>query len=263
MDAFDYNERTEPSRNVSAMIWNVLTVLVLLVVLCIAIGFLVIFVNPNTGFNPFPPPTLPAALSFPTATPTSQWALPPTWTPSPTVEPTMTFTPEPSSTPLPSETPFSLFTASPTVALPTSGTTPGAPTATVSDTGGMPFVVGPGTPVGTSSLTFHPEAGCNWLGVAGQVFDLSGAPVSGQQVRIGGILAGVPVDGLTLTGLTTAYGTVGFYEFPMGDKPVASQQTVWVQLIDQGGLPMSDKILFDTYDNCDKNLIFVNFKQVR
>jgi len=26
---------------------------------------------------------------------------------------------------------------------------------------------------------------------------------------------------------------------------------------------MSDKIYFDTFDNCDKNLIFVNFKQVR
>ena len=87
--------------------------------------------------------------------------------------------------------------------------------------------------------------------------------MSGQQVRIGGVLAGAVVDGLTLTGLTTAYGTVGFYEFPMGDEPVASQQSVWVQLIDQGGLPMSDKIYFDTFDNCDKNLIFVNFKQVR
>jgi hypothetical protein len=28
-------------------------------------------------------------------------------------------------------------------------------------------------------------------------------------------------------------------------------------------LPMSDKIYFDTYEACDKNLIFVNFKQVR
>jgi len=101
------------------------------------------------------------------------------------------------------------------------------------------------------------------MGVAGQVFDLSGAPISGQQVRIGGFLGGKTVELLTLTGLTNAYGTAGFYEFNLGEKPVASKGSLWVQLIDQAGLTMSDKIFFDTYDSCDKNLIFINFKQMR
>ncbi len=249
MDAFELHEQVKPTRKVSDIIWNVLTVLVLLLVLCVATVFLLIFINPNAQWNPFPPPTLPPTLSFPTATSTPRLSLPPTWTASPTLEPTITNTPEPTSTPAPTETPFSLFTFTPTGA-------PGTPAS-------MPFVVGPGTPVGTSSLAFHPEAGCNWLGVAGQVFDLSGAPVSGQQVRLGGTLLGAPIDMLTLTGLTTAYGTNGFYEFTLGDKPVASSGTLWVQLLDQGGLPMSEKIYFDTYDACDKNLIFVNFKQAR
>jgi hypothetical protein len=39
MDAFDYDDQTRSSRNVSAMIWNVLTALALLVVLCVMIGF--------------------------------------------------------------------------------------------------------------------------------------------------------------------------------------------------------------------------------
>ena len=208
--------------------------------------------NPNSQLNLFPPPTLPATISFPTATATSQYALPPTWTPEPTLEPTLTDTPSPSSTPAPTETPFSLFTLTPTTV---SGTAE-APAE-------FPFIVGPGTPVGTSSLAFHPEAGCDWMGVAGQVFDLSGAPVSGQQVRVGGTLLGAPIDMLSLTGLTTAYGNNGFYEFTLGEKPVNSTGTLWVQLIDQSGLPMSDKIYFDTYDACDKNLIFVNFKQAR
>ncbi len=117
--------------------------------------------------------------------------------------------------------------------------------------------------MGTSSLAFHPDAGCNWMGVAGQVFDLSGAPVSGQQVRVGGSLLGAPIELLSLTGVTTAYGNNGFYEFTLGEKPVNSTGTLWVQLLDQSGLPMSDKIYFDTYDACEKNLIFVNFKQVR
>jgi hypothetical protein len=101
------------------------------------------------------------------------------------------------------------------------------------------------------------------MGVAGQVFDLSGAPISGQQVRVGGFLGGKPVDLLTLTGLTSAYGTNGFYEFTLGDAPMASNRSLWVQLLDQAGLAMSEKIFFATYDSCDDNLIFVNFKQVR
>ena len=262
MDSFEYDDEPRSSRNVSSIIWNVLTVLVLLVVLCVAMVFLMIFIDPQSSVNPLPPPTMRVGLSFPTATATPRLQLPATWTPSPTIPATATFTPEPSFTPAPTETPFSLFTASPTISA-AAGATGAAPTDTGSSSTGMPFAVGPGTPVGTSSLTFHPEAGCNWLGVAGQVFDLSGAPVSGQQVHIGGTLSGASVDRLTLTGLPTAYGTPGFYEFTLGDAPVASQGTLWVQLIDQGGLPMSDKINFDTYNDCEKNLIFVNFKQVR
>jgi len=101
------------------------------------------------------------------------------------------------------------------------------------------------------------------MGVAGQVFDLSGAPISGQQVRIGGFLGGKAVDMLTLSGLTSAYGTAGFYEFALGEELIASNGSLWVQLLDQAGLAMSEKIFFDTFDSCDKNLIFVNFKQVR
>lgn len=248
MDAFEFQDQSQPSRSVSSIVWNVLTVLVLLMVLCVVAGFLMIFLNPNSQLNIFPPPTLPAAAEMPTATPTARLVLPPTWTASPTEEPTMTNTPNPTSSPMPSETPFSLFTLTPT---------------TAGNVGGMPFIVSPGTPVGTSSLSFYPEAECNWLGVAGQVFDLSGSPVSGQQVRIGGILAGRPIDQLMLTGLATAYGAEGFYEFVLGDKPIASIGTLWVQLLDQGGLPMSDKIFFDTFGECENNLIFINFKQVR
>ena len=186
---------------------------------------------------------------MPTFTSTPRSVLPATWTPPPTLVPTGTSTPMPTDTPAPTETPFSLFT-------PTA-------TATLEGARGMPFDVSPGTPVGTSSLAFHPEVGCDWMGVAGQVFDLSGAPVSGQQVRIGGFLGSQPVSMLTLTGLTNAYGTAGFYEFKLADKPAASNGSLWVQLLDQAGLAMSDKIFFDTYDSCDKNLIFVNFKQVR
>ena len=83
MDAFEMKEQNQPTRKISSIIWNVLTVLVLLMVLCLGAFFLMILLNPSSSLNLFPPPTLPAMISFPTATPTSQFALPPTWTPIP------------------------------------------------------------------------------------------------------------------------------------------------------------------------------------
>jgi hypothetical protein len=249
MSDYDYlDDQPQSTGSISGVIFNVLTVLVLLMVLCVTAGFLAIFFNPNSGLNPFAPPTLPPRMSLPTGTPTPRSVLPPTWTPSPSPEPTLTLTPVPTSTPFPTETPFPLFTAT------LEGTKP---------VGGMPFVVGAGTPIGTSSAPFHPDAGCNWLGVAGQVFDLSTASISGQQIRLGGTLAGTPIDMLSLTGLAGSYGSPGFYEFVLGDTAIASQATLWVQLLDQAGIPMSEKVFFDTYDNCEKNLVFINFQQVR
>ncbi len=250
MDTFDYSDGREKKGNAGALVWNILTIFALLGVLAIALIFLAIFLNPYASLNPFPPATLPAVMAFPTSTATPVRFLDPTWTASPTQEPTITSTLLPSSTLPPTETPFVLFTLTPT------------PEETP-QLGKMPFEISPGTPVSTSSLAFHPDAGCNWFGVAGQVFDLSGAPVSGQQVQIGGTLVGSPVSLLSLTGLANAYGTAGFYEFNLGDKPIASNGTLWVQLLDQAGLAMSDKIYFDTSNSCDKNLIFINFKQIR
>jgi len=250
MDTFDYDDNREARGRMAGLVWNILTLLALLGVVAIVLIFLAIFLKPSSSLNPFPPATLPVVIEFPTPTVTPIRFLQPTWTVSPTLEPTTTSTPPPSPTSPPTETPFILFTISPT------------PEET-SQPGEMPFEISPGTPVSTSSLAFHPGAGCNWFGVAGQVFDLSGAPVSGQQVQLGGTLAGSSLSLLSLTGLANAYGTAGFYEFNLGDKPVASNGTLWVQLLDQAGLAMSDKIYFDTFDSCEKNLVFINFKQTR
>ena len=248
MDGFDYSEE-RPSHKIMSFVWNVLTILMLLGVVCVIGVFALVFANPDTFLNPFRPQPLPPPVTFPTATATPRSILPPTWTPLPTLAPSETPTREPTHTPAPSETPFSLAT-------PTEATSSG-------NAQGMPFDVSPGTPVSTSSAAFHPEVGCDWMGVAGQVFDLSGAPISGQQVRIGGFLGGKSVDMLTLSGLTSSYGTAGFYEFSLGEELAASNGSLWVQLLDQAGLAMSEKIFFDTFDSCDKNLIFINFKQVR
>ena len=53
------------------------------------------------------------------------------------------------------------------------------------------------------------------------------------------------------------------YEFVLGDTPIPSTQLLWVQLFDQAMLPLSEQINFDTFEECDKNLILINFNQVR
>jgi len=249
---------TEPAgyrqRSSSGMIWNILTVLLLIGVVCLGSYFLILFVNPQSGLNPFPPPTMPVALQFPTGTPTPRGVLPPTWTPEPTNPPTETSTPRPTATLPPTPTFFSL--------VPSEAATEAA-TAEV-PAGGMPFVLKGGKFSAMENFAY-PEAGCDWMGVAGRVFDLRDSVILGQQVQLGGVLPGAPGPGdfsLTLTGLATRYGA-GFYEFMLANRPIASNGTLWLQVLDQQGLPMSDKIYFDTYAGCDKNLILVDFEQVR
>lgn len=102
------------------------------------------------------------------------------------------------------------------------------------------------------------------MGVRGQAVDMSGAPIFGLIVRLGGTLTGVSLKMpmMSLTGVMLSYGRAD-YEFKLADKPVASKHTLWIELLNQEGVPLSGKIYFDTYNSCDKNLIVIDFKQVR
>ncbi|MCX6035129.1 MAG: hypothetical protein NTV38_09155, partial [Chloroflexi bacterium] len=61
----------KPERMVNRkpLVWNLLTVGVLLGICCLAYYFLTIFNNPNSPLNPFPPAPLPTL--YQTVTPTS------------------------------------------------------------------------------------------------------------------------------------------------------------------------------------------------
>lgn len=259
METLDYNEAPpQPARYNSGLVWNVLTAVALLGVVCVAGVFLSIYFNPQSALNPFPPPTLPAALAFPTATPTPRVALPATWTPSPTIEPSPTATDRPTATLPPTSTPFSLVKEEPTSAPADNANATSTPKKS------WPFVAKGGKSVAIANIA-HPEAGCDWMGVAGRVFDLKGAALQGQQVQLGGYLPGSSASFefvLTLTGLAPQYGP-GYYEFTLSDHPIASGRTLWIQLLDQQGLPLSDKTYFTTYEDCDKNMILLDFEQVR
>ena len=247
MDTFDVADAQQApsSRRSSALVWNVLTGIVLLVTFCLAGIFLMLLVNPNSSLNPFPPPT--EIVIPPTVTPTNtlRVVFQPSWTPTETpVQPTKT--PRPTKTPFMTETPYGM---------------PSVTTAPTNTPAPFNFAIQQGSPVAIPNV-FYPDLGCSWTGVGGQVLDMSGGPVIGLTVRLVGTLNGQLLDLRTLTGVNQAYGDGGF-EFKLADAPVDSIGLVYIQLLDQADLPMSDKIYFDTYNDCNRNLIVINIVQVK
>jgi hypothetical protein len=122
------------------------------------------------------------------------------------------------------------------------------------------FVVQPGNPVGLPNWA-HAEVGCNWLGVAGQVFNLQGEPELNLIVEAGGMLEGQDVIGLALTGLESVYGPGG-YEIQLADHTIASQSEVWIQVKSGSGGKLSFPIYLQTFADCNQNLILLNLVEV-
>lgn len=117
-----------------------------------------------------------------------------------------------------------------------------------------------GSPVGVANF-IDPQAGCNWLGIGGQAFDLSGTPVTDLVVEVGGTLEGSDVFHLSLTGSSSLLGP-GSFVIVLTNHVVPSDGTLWILLYDLAGQPLTDKIPFATYADCTKNLILINFSEV-
>lgn len=233
------DEIYQPRRRLNPIgcLLNILTGILVTATLVVGLVFVIIFLNPESSLNPLIPTTMPALLRTYTPSPTPKQVLPPTWTP--------TFRPlnSPTTTPDVTETPIPVDTPIPTADL-GSGTT---------------FQLQEGSPKYEANL-YHPEAGCNWLGVGGEILDSAGEPVTGVLVEASGTLGGEEVYRLALSGGALNYGAAG-YEIALNDAPVESNGEVWIQLLDQANLPLTDKIYLQTYDSCDSNLIRINFVQ--
>jgi hypothetical protein len=227
-------------KNYGGFILNCLTILVVLATLAVAGVYAVVFINPYIPFNPYQPPTLPPTLGPPTATPTPEIFLPATWTPTP--ERTATPAAIPTEPPPPTATP-----------VPTSPTPEGTVT-------GPPFSLQPGSPVLTPNIAN--DLACDWMGVGGQAFSMDGEPITDLGVHLEGEIGGAQVELDSLTGSAPDLGPAG-YVFNVSDHPIASDETLWVQLNDASGVPLSDPVYLTTSDSCDENMVLVNWKQVR
>ena len=243
----DGNPPNKAVKNLDGL-WNALSVTVLAAALVLGGAMAWIFLQPGAPVNPFPPPTLPAVVTLaPDATGTPIPA-----TPTPT--PTATQTPIP---PTPTATPT--ITVEVILATPGSEPTP-TPTPTEPDSAYAFTIVG--QPEAIDSTNYHPELGCNFLGIAGQVFDLRGSPVLGIRVQVNGWLGDEYILLYGMSGLAQAYG-IGGYELKLAETPAASRGDLFIRLLDQQGIPLSDRIYFDTYADCARNLVIVQFQQVR
>jgi hypothetical protein len=174
--------------------------------------------------------------------------------------------------PTPSLTAISIFTSgstvtpSQTITQATTVTQTVTPTFTPTQTPSptlelMPFIL-IGEPEYMSSALLRPSLGCEWLIVAGQVWDLQDAPVLGLSLHLYGELGEYAIDRYALTGSATTYGESG-YEFTLENVLIDSQDSLFIQLVDSNGIPFSHPYALETFNDCQKNLLLVNFKQVR
>lgn len=238
---YDYDDTpSEPARAPAQVdLWDMLSILTLLLTLCIGGYFLAVFSNPNAKYNLLNP-----ALNDPPTATITQIQPPATWTPTlPGPTETATVTLFPTFTLPASPTQVSLITPSVT---PTPTRTPKAPFST--------------TVTYIDSAIIHPEAGCNWQGIAGTILDASNADMLGIAVRVTGFYNGRTKNELTVSGIAPAYGKSGF-EFFLGATPIASNGLLSIQILDQAGLPLSDNIPINTYGDCAKTLALVKFKK--
>ncbi len=182
----------------------------------------------------------PSALITDEPTATKELEFTSTATPEP-----FTPTPEMTATPINTATATATGTAAPTF----------TPTA-------VPYSLQLMNPYYLKNFT-HDDLGCDWLGVAGQIFDLEGQVQKDIVIRAGGEINGSPVIEemvmpLAEPDIDLAYGPGGF-ELTLADSLADTETEVWIQLFSLDGDTLSDKIYLTTFDDCQKNLILLNF----
>lgn len=233
-------EKAQPNR-----LLGVLTAAVLVFTVVVFCCYLAVFINPQFMFNPFKPPTaivlVTATSAVPTDTPLPTW--PATYTP--TATPTHTGTP--TITPTPSNTPPATNTPRPT-------NTPKPP---------PPYYLD-GEPA-RMAQTIYPGVGDWWLGFAGEVTDPNGAAITTVAVKVwdgegweSSQIPGARAD--VVSNYRVNFGGSTAWWEQHAPFSCHATKTFYLQVI-QGGVGASPVIKIEHDDNCDQNLIMVNFKR--
>ncbi len=201
--------------------------------------------------TPVKEPTKQPEVTESTPTPVKedpQPSLEPTNTVKPSSTPTLTLTTVPSATP--TKTSTKTIIPSPTS---TSTKTPTPSPTNVN----WQFQIQPDSPVYLQNFT-NPDEGCDWLGVAGQVFNSSGDPLNNMVVLVEEEYDGVYYELIGMTGMAKDYGPGG-YEIIISDEVFESEDVLSISLFDLNGNQLSNQFMLTTYEDCEKNLLLINF----
>lgn len=236
------------SREPGGLLLNLLTFLFLLASLLLAAYFVYTYINPHHSLNPLALPDQAAEIQTSEATPAAPVVENETEAAVQTIEsevqlaaPTSTLTPAPAATlpPFPTATPVVINTLSPTLT--------NEP---------LKFAAHAGSP---SYLPY--SGGCTGMYIAGNITDIDDNPVMLMTVRASGTLGGEDILIEALSGSNTNY-TVSGWEIKLLDSLIASTGEITVALYGQGGWePISEEVRIDTFNDCSRNLIVVNFVQ--
>lgn len=182
----------------------------------------------------------------------------PTPAPCPTMAPCPTAAPCPAGCPEPTLLPFPTPTEIPPILVPTE-----APTAQPIPPVAVPpevawFAVETGMPRLEANFA-HPEQGCDWLGIGGQVLDAVGEAEQERVVLVSGVYNGVTVDLVGLSGSAPLFGPAGFEIRLPAELSLSSQ--LFIQVYDLDGAPLSDPVTFTAPSSCQQTLVMVNFRE--
>jgi hypothetical protein len=256
MDAFDFAEDPEERKRKNTprgLVLNLGTLYFLASTFCLIGFFVYTFLEPNNPYNPFPPEPEDPKGGVPTLT------LPPSQTPilTPTQTLTATITQTATITATPTFTSTPLFTQE-TNQLPTTTEvviTTHTPTATAE--GSMHFVAQTGTPVYSAHLN-----GCDGIYLVGNVVDINGSPLVHMTVDAGGSLGGVTINPPPSDSGSHPEFSASGWQIKISNTLVDSTSSVYVALYQVGSDdPVSDLVFVDTFNDCEKNMIMVNFTQ--
>ena len=272
------NNRSRSGRSGGCLgsLMNVLTAMFFVLALLAILLFVVVLVAPGLLANTplaglagdrsvdevVPTPTKAEVAVLPTAipaTPTSD-ALQPTSTPlftreAPTPKPLSTLSASltPSVTPIfPSKTPTRTPTATATE---TPTETPPGPPPTVTYTP-SPFIF---TRSDTSPFylqNYANNAGCDWMGIAGEVLDINRNPVAAGAFQVH--VWGSGIDERPVVGRAPDYSPSGWEQF-LFSSPVVRDYNV--QLETSSGTPVSQVYNVTSRASCSQNLIRFDFVQ--
>jgi hypothetical protein len=121
--------------------------------------------------------------------------------------------------------------------------------------GKVTYLPQPGTPAAIPNF-IQPAQGCAWAAIGGQLFDRSGAPVSGLVLKLSGTYQGQNILKYAVSNSSQSFGPGG-YDFYLGNQALATN-TLTLQVLDVGGAARSAPIRINTFASCQQNLLVLN-----